>query len=74
MQRLRRGVERLKLKAFDPVTLAYRVQLLLRDPQRLAEMAAKARALGKPDAASEVLARVLAQPAAAQIFQPARAA
>ena len=47
------------LKAFDSVTLEYRVQLLLREPARLAEMAARARALGRPDAARQVLDRVL---------------
>lgn len=62
------------LKAFDSVTLEYRVQLLLRDPARLAEMAAKARALGKPDAARQVLERVLAQADAALHFPGERAA
>ena len=48
------------LKAFDGPTLEYRVQLLLRDRPRLAGMAARARALGRPGAAGEVLAKVLA--------------
>ncbi|WP_018605220.1 MGDG synthase family glycosyltransferase [Uliginosibacterium gangwonense] len=48
------------LKACDPVTLEYRVLYLLGNPARLAEMRAKARALGRPDAAAQVLARVLA--------------
>ena len=48
------------LKAFDGVTLEYRVRQLLQDAERLAGMAHKARALGRPDAASQVLARVLA--------------
>lgn len=50
------------LKAFDAVTLEYRVQLLLREPARLADMAARARALGRPNAARAVLARVMGQP------------
>lgn len=49
------------LKAFDGVTLEYRVRLLLDNPARLAEMRAKARALGRPHAARDVLARVLAR-------------
>ena len=48
------------LKAFDGVTLEYRVRQLLQDPERLAGMARKARALGRPEAAEQVLARVLA--------------
>ncbi|WP_409030976.1 MGDG synthase family glycosyltransferase [Janthinobacterium sp. CG_23.3] len=47
------------LKAFDAVTLEYRVRHLLENPAKLAEMAAKARALGRPDAARQVLQRVL---------------
>lgn len=47
------------LKAFDEVTLCYRVQYLLAHPQKLAEMRAKAKALGKPQAAQTVLAHVL---------------
>lgn len=48
------------LKAFDGVTLEYRVRYLLERPQRLAEMRSKARALGRPDAAGQVLDTVLA--------------
>ena len=47
------------LKAFDRVTLEYRVRYLLEHPAKLADMRAKARALGRPDAARQVLARVL---------------
>lgn len=47
------------LKAFDGVTLEYRVRLLLDNPAKLAEMRNKARALGRPHAARDVLARVL---------------
>ena len=47
------------LKAFDRVTLEYRVRYLLEHPAKLAEMRDKARALGRPGAARQVLARVL---------------
>ncbi len=47
------------LKAFDRVTLEYRVRHLLEHPAKLAEMRDKARALGRPNAARQVLARVL---------------
>ncbi len=47
------------LKAFDGVTLEYRVRHLLAHPAQLAEMRAKALALGRPDAARVVLERVL---------------
>ena len=50
------------LKAFDRVTLEYRVRYLLEHPAKLAEMRDKARALGRPGAARQVLARVLNQP------------
>ncbi|MDP9107917.1 MAG: galactosyldiacylglycerol synthase [Pseudomonadota bacterium] len=48
------------LKAFDFVTLAYRVRYLLAHPERLAEMRSKALALGRADAAQRVLQTVLA--------------
>lgn len=48
------------LKAFDAETLEYRVRLLLEQPAKLADMAARARALGRPDAGVQVLTRVLA--------------
>ncbi|MBH1984057.1 MAG: galactosyldiacylglycerol synthase [Burkholderiales bacterium] len=47
------------LKAFDAVTLEYRVRLLLDHPQQLQAMRAKALALGRPRAALDVLAQVL---------------
>lgn len=47
------------LKAFDAVTLEYRVRLLLDHPHQLAEMSKKARALGRPQAASAVLQHAL---------------
>lgn len=47
--------------AFDLLTLEYRIDYLLTHPARLAEMRANARALGKPDAASQVLATILKQ-------------
>ncbi|WP_223470085.1 glycosyltransferase [Massilia soli] len=49
------------LKAFDLLTLEYRIGHLLAHPARLAEMRAIAQALGKPAAASEVLATILKQ-------------
>jgi processive 1,2-diacylglycerol beta-glucosyltransferase len=47
------------LKAFDAVTLEYRVRHLLEHPAKLAEMAAKARAIGRAGAANSVLACLL---------------
>ncbi len=47
------------LKAFDGVTLEYRVRYLLEHPAKLAEMRNKAHALGRPDAARNVLGVVL---------------
>lgn len=47
------------LKACDLSTLEYRVRYLLAHPARLAEMAARARALGRPHAARQVLETVL---------------
>jgi processive 1,2-diacylglycerol beta-glucosyltransferase len=48
------------LKAFDAVTLEYRVRLLLDHPEQLQAMRAKALALGRPRAALDVLRQVLA--------------
>ena len=47
------------LKAMDLVTLEYRVRLLLDHPTKLVEMRNKANALGRPQAASEVIQHVL---------------
>ena len=47
------------LKAMDDVTLQYRVQYLLHNPAKLADMRSKARALGRPAAAQQVLQTVL---------------
>jgi processive 1,2-diacylglycerol beta-glucosyltransferase len=47
------------LKAFDSVTLEYRVRYLLDNPERLAEMGARARVLGRAGAAGAVLDRVM---------------
>lgn len=47
------------LKAIDAVTLEYRVRRLLEHPEKLAAMRARAKALGRPDAAKEVLRNVL---------------
>ncbi len=52
--------EGVALKAFDAVTLAYRVGRLLKDPQKLAAMRRNARALGKPNAAKNVIDIVMA--------------
>ncbi len=49
------------LKAFDAVTLEYRVRYLLENPAKLADMRDRAMALGRPDAARRVLDRVLGQ-------------
>jgi processive 1,2-diacylglycerol beta-glucosyltransferase len=48
------------LKACDAGALAWRVDRLLREPERMAVMRAHALKLGRPDAAREVLAVVLA--------------
>ena len=48
------------LKAFDAVTLEYRVRLLLDHPEQLQAMRAKALSLGRPRAALDVLGQVLA--------------
>jgi processive 1,2-diacylglycerol beta-glucosyltransferase len=48
------------LKAFDAVTLEYRIRYLLDNPAKLAEMSIKARALGRAAAGQQVLDRVLA--------------
>ncbi|WP_448097096.1 MGDG synthase family glycosyltransferase [Luteibacter yeojuensis] len=47
-------------KAIDAVALAWRIGELRADPQRLAAMAASARAIGRPHAAREVIDTVLA--------------
>jgi processive 1,2-diacylglycerol beta-glucosyltransferase len=47
------------LKAMDDVTLQYRVQYLLQNPAKLADMRDKARALGRSAAAQQVLKIVL---------------
>jgi processive 1,2-diacylglycerol beta-glucosyltransferase len=47
------------LKASDGVTLEYRVRHLLTHPEKLADMRAKAWALGRPHAAQDVLDTVL---------------
>ncbi len=45
-------------RADDPLTLQFRLQKLLSDPERLASMRQRAIALGKPHAAFQVLERV----------------
>jgi processive 1,2-diacylglycerol beta-glucosyltransferase len=47
------------LKAIDSVTLAYRIEYLMHNPEKLAEMRSKAKALGRPAAAMQVLDIVL---------------
>lgn len=47
------------MKAFDSVTLEYRVRYLLDNPAKLADMRDKARALGRADAARAVLETVM---------------
>lgn len=47
------------LKASDPATLEYRVRHLLQNPGKLADMRAKAQALGRPAAARSVVGTVL---------------
>jgi processive 1,2-diacylglycerol beta-glucosyltransferase len=47
------------LKATDPVMLEYRIGHLLRHPDKLAHMRERARALGQPHAARQVLDKVL---------------
>jgi processive 1,2-diacylglycerol beta-glucosyltransferase len=46
------------MKAFDDVTLAFRIDYLLNHPEKLADMRAKARLLGRPQAAQTVLRQV----------------
>lgn len=48
------------LKAYDDISLAYRVKHLLNDTAKLSAMRSRAKALGKPDAAARVLATVIA--------------
>jgi len=50
--------EGVAVRADDPLTLQFRLQKLLSDPERLAAMRARAMALGKPQAAHQVLERV----------------
>ena len=47
------------VKAVDAIALDWRVRELLADPSRLDGLAARARALGRPRAAQDVLARVI---------------
>jgi processive 1,2-diacylglycerol beta-glucosyltransferase len=48
--------------AYDAIGLDYKVARLMADPSRLAAMAARSRALGKPHAAAAVLRHVLGHP------------
>lgn len=51
--------EGVAVRADDPVTLRYRLQCLLADPQGLARMRERALALARPDAASALLQQVI---------------
>ena len=51
------------LKAVDLATLDYRIRYLMAHPEKLADMAARARALGRPQAARHVVETVLVQAA-----------
>lgn len=51
------------MKASDATALEYRVQLLLREPERLWQMSSRALALGRPQAARQVLRIVLGRQA-----------
>ena len=48
------------LKAYDDISLAYRLHILLQQPEKLRDMHDKARALGRPHAAAHVLQTILA--------------
>lgn len=48
------------LKACDEEALEYRIRFLLDNPAKLADMRAKAKAIGRPFAARDVLLHVLA--------------
>jgi processive 1,2-diacylglycerol beta-glucosyltransferase len=48
-------------KAIDGVALAWRIHALRNDPAQLAAMATRARAIGRPHAARDVIDIVLAQ-------------
>ena len=58
------------LKAFDAATLEYRARELLRHPELLAGMRERARALGRPQAASSVLDVVLSAPPVSPVPGP----
>ncbi len=47
------------LKAFDAVTLSYRVRYLLENPKHLQQMTEKANQIGKPHAGKHVITNVL---------------
>ncbi|MBI3730837.1 MAG: galactosyldiacylglycerol synthase [Burkholderiales bacterium] len=51
------------LKAYDDVSLAYRLNYLLQHPDKLRDMHDKAQALGRPQAATQVLQTILDAPA-----------
>jgi processive 1,2-diacylglycerol beta-glucosyltransferase len=47
------------VKCNQLATMAYKVNLLLRDPERLAGMSRRARELGRPDSSSRIIQRLL---------------
>ena len=49
------------VRAFEPEEAVWKIGELLRDPVRLAELAARARRLGRPAAAADIIADVLAR-------------
>ena len=53
-------------KALDLATLEYRIRYLLAHPAKLKDMGCKAKALGRPSAAGQVLDTVLAKAEASQ--------
>lgn len=56
--------------AFTPASLAARIEMLLALPQNLGDAAAKARALGRPDAAAALADMVLGSSSPAQATRP----
>ena len=50
------------LKAYDDMSLAYRLELLLSRPEKLHSLRSAAIALGKPNAAADVISIVLHTP------------
>ncbi len=47
------------VKCNQITTMAYKVDLLLKDPERMAKMRRRARALGRPDAAAQIIQKLI---------------